>query len=369
MAMIIGVPKEIKNRENRVGCTPDGVQNLVSAGHEVLVEQGAGVGSGFTDAMYRESGATLVPHAADAWAADMVFKVKEPIEPEYDYLRRDLVLFCYLHLAAEPELARRLVESGTTAIAFETITEDGRLPLLEPMSEIAGSMSPIMGAYHLSSARGGTGNLICGVPGVLPIDVMVLGGGTAGVHAARMAAGMGAKVTILEINLRRMRELDLTLPPTIRTLYSNENNITDMLSRVDLLIGAVLLPGAKAPRLVRREMLSLMKAGSVLVDIAIDQGGCIETSHPTTHDDPVFTVDNIIHYCVANMPGAYARTATQSLANATLPYAVRLANLGPCPSLDRLGDFRDGLNTYGGAVTNQSVVQALGMHCERAEIR
>ena len=251
------------------------------------------------------------------------------------------LLFCFLHLAAAPELTRRLIETGTTAIAFETISEDGHLPLLEPMSEIAGSMSPIMGAYHLSNALGGTGNLICGVPGVLPINVMVLGGGTAGVHAARMAAGMGSNVMILEINLERMRQLELMLPSTIHTLYSNEHNIIEHLGRIDLLIGAVLLPGAGAARLIRRPMLSLMKPGSGVVDIALGQGG--------------------IHYCVANMPGAYARTATQSLANATLPYAIRLAGLGPHPSLERLAGFGRGLNTYDGRVTNEAVAQALAV--------
>ncbi len=359
--MKIGIPTEIKVKENRVACTPGGVRMLVRDGHTVLVQAGAGLGSGFSDEQYHEAGAALVPQAADAWSAEFVIKVKEPLPSEFTYLRPDLVLFTYLHLAAAPDLTRVLLDSGTTALAYETVEIGHRLPLLEPMSEIAGRMSTIVGAYYLSKAQGGKGVLLGGVPGVLPGNVLVLGGGTAGINAGRMAAGLGAEVTILEVDIEKMRFLDITLHSSAHTLYSNEQNLLERLPSVDLLIGAVLLPGAKAPRLIHRGMLSMMKPGSVLVDIAIDQGGCAETSRPTTHDNPVYLEHDVIHYCVANMPGAYARTATQALTNATLSYIVKIANLGCEAAMRQMPDLRAGLNTWQGKLIHPAVAQAHGM--------
>lgn len=366
--MKIGIPKEIKVKENRVACTPAGAFELVRNGHSVLVERGAGIGSGYEDERYAEVGATLVPTAAEAWAAEMVIKVKEPLPQEYGYLRPDLVLFTYLHLAAAPELTRALLSSGTMGIAYETIEVGRRLPLLEPMSEIAGRMSAVVGAHYLSRAQGGKGVLLGGVPGVLPGNVLVLGGGTAGVNAGRMAAGLGANLTILEVDLEKMRFLDISLHQGARTLYSNEQNLVDMLPQVDLLIGAVLVPGAKAPKLLRRDMLKAMKPGSVFVDIAIDQGGCAETSRPTTHDDPVYVEQGIIHYCVANMPGAYSRTATQALTNATMPYALKIANMGAEEAIRRLPELRKGLNTWQGLLTCQPVAEALSLTYSEARL-
>ena len=359
--MKIGIPKEIKVKENRVSCTPGGVYELTRAGHQVLVQKSAGIGSGYADSLYIEAGAQIVDSAEEAWSADMVIKVKEPIAPEYGYLRKDLTLFTYLHLAAAPELTDALMKSGTTGVAYETIEKGRHLPLLEPMSEIAGRMSAIVGAHYLSCAQGGKGVLLGGVPGVLPGNVLVLGGGTAGVNAGRMAAGLGASLTILEVDLEKMRFLDISMHSTAHTLYSNEQNLMELLPSVDLLIGAVLLPGAKAPKLLRREMLDAMKPGSVFVDIAIDQGGCAETSRATTHDDPVYIEHDVVHYCVANMPGAYARTATQALTNATMPYALKLANLGCEEALKSIPELGKGLNTWRGGLTCQPVADALGL--------
>jgi alanine dehydrogenase len=361
--MKIGIPREIKIKENRVSCTPGGARMFVQQGHEVFVQQGAGIGSGFSDQNYRETGATLVPTAADAWAAEMVIKVKEPQSAEFQFLRPDLVLFTYLHLAAEPALTQRLLESRTCGIAYETVEVGRRRPLLEPMSEIAGRMSTIVGAHYLSKAQGGKGVLLGGVPGVLPGNVLVLGGGSSGINAGRMAVGLGADVTILDVDLERMRFLDITFDHGARTLFSNEQNLIERLGSVDLLIGAVLVPGAAAPKLIRREMLCQMKPGSVFVDIAIDQGGCAETSRPTTHDEPIFVEQDIIHYCVTNMPGAYARTATQALTNATMPYAVKLANLGAEQALGLMPDLRAGLNTFQGSLVYPAVAAALGLPC------
>jgi alanine dehydrogenase len=357
--MKIGIPKEVKVKENRISCTPGGVFELVRNGHQVWVEKGAGIGSGFADSLYQEAGASLVDTAEEAWSSDMVIKVKEPIPSEYGFLRKDLLLFTYLHLAAAPELTDALLKSGTTGIAYETIEVGRRLPLLEPMSEIAGRMSAVVGAHYLSCAQGGKGVLLGGVPGVLPGNVLVLGGGTAGVNAGRMAAGLGSNLTILEVDLEKMRFLDISMHACAHTLYSNEKNLMDMLPTVDLLIGAVLLPGAKAPKLLRREMLDVMKPGSVFVDIAIDQGGCAETSRPTTHDDPVYVEHEVVHYCVANMPGAYARTATQALTNATMPYAIKIANFGCEEALRRIPELSKGLNTWRGQLTCQPVADAL----------
>ena len=356
--MRIGVPKEVKVKENRVATTPASVRMLVQAGHEVLVQRAAGEGSGFADEQYEQSGARIVPTAADAWGAELVLKVKEPVPEEFRFLRPGLVLFTYLHLAADRALTEALVKSKTTGIAYETVQVGRRLPLLEPMSEIAGRMSTIIGAYYLSKAQGGKGVLLGGVPGVLPGKVLIIGGGTAGINAGRVAAGVGADVTILEVDLQQMRFLDISLHGEAHTLYSNEQNLLETLPSVDLLIGAVLLPGAKAPKLIHRGMLTVMKPGAVFVDIAIDQGGCAETSRPTTHEDPIYVEEHTIHYCVTNMPGAYARTATQALTNATTPYAIKLANLGFDETMRQIPDLRHGLNTHAGAVTYKAVAEA-----------
>ena len=359
--MKIGVPKEVKIKENRVSCTPGGARELVRNGHEVWIQENAGQGSGYPDELYLAAGAKMVATAEEAWSCDMVIKVKEPLASEYGFLRSDLVLFTYLHLAAAPELTQALMDAGTTGIAYETISVGKRLPLLEPMSEIAGRMSTIVGAHYLNRTQGGKGVLLGGVPGVLPGNVLVLGGGTAGVNAGRMATGLGANLTILDVDLEKMRFLDISMDHSARTLYSNEQNLMDLLPKVDLLIGAVLLPGAKAPKLIRKEMLEVMAPGSVLVDIAIDQGGCAETSRATTHDDPIYTEHGIVHYCVANMPGAYSRTATQALTNATLPYAIKIANLGCEDALNQMKDLQAGLNTYEGHITYQAVGEALNL--------
>ena len=359
--MKIGIPKEIKIKENRVSCTPAGVRMLVQAGHEVLVQQSAGEGSGFTDEQYVLAGAHIVPTAADAWAARMVIKVKEPVPAEFGFLRPDLLLFTYLHLAADKKLTEELVRSKTTGIAYETVQIGRRLPLLEPMSEIAGRMSAIVGAFYLSKAQGGEGVLLGGVPGVLPGNVLIIGGGTSGINAGRVAAGMGAEVTILEVDLQQMRYLDISLHGSAHTLYSNEQNLLEMLPKIDLLIGAVLVPGARAPKLINRTMLKAMKKGSVFVDIAIDQGGCAETSRPTTHENPIYVEEDTVHYCVANMPGAYARTATMALTNATIPYAVKLANLGFEAALAQVPELVPGLNTHAGFVTYKAVADATGL--------
>ena len=359
--MKIGIPKETKIKENRVSCTPAGVRMLVQAGHEVLVQTRAGDGSGFSDEQYAECGARIVPTATDAWGAEMVIKVKEPMEAEYGFLRPGLVLFTYLHLAAEKRLTEVLAKTKTTGIAYETVQVGRRLPLLEPMSEIAGRMSAIIGAYYLSKAQGGKGVLLGGVPGVLPGNVLIIGGGTAGINAGRVAAGVGGDVTILEVDLQQMRYLDISLHGQAHTLYSNEQNLMERLPQVDLLIGAVLVPGAKAPKLIKRQMLQVMKPGAVFVDIAIDQGGCAETSRPTTHENPIYVEEDTIHYCVTNMPGAYARTATQALTNVTIPYAVKLANLGLEAALQQVPELRPGLNTHQGQVTYKAVADAHGL--------
>lgn len=357
--MIIGVPREVKNAEGRVSCTPAGVREFLRRGHAVRVETGAGAISGFSDVAYRDAGAQIVSGPDAAWAADMVYKVKEPIPSEYAYLRPDLTLFTYLHLAAQPELTARLLETRTTAVAFETIVQDGRLPLLEPMSEIAGRMSALVGAVYLGRHKGGKGMLACGIPGVLPAHVAVLGGGTAGANAARIAAGLGARVTILETNGQRMRQLEATMPPSVRTLASNSHTIAELLPTVDLLIGAVLIPGAKAPKLITRALLETMEPGSVFVDVSIDQGGCAETSRPTTHDMPVFEESGVLHYCVANMPGTYARTATMGLSNATLPYALRIADLGFEGAAADDPGLKLGLNTHRGTIMHPALLSEL----------
>src|SRR5215469_13430675 len=361
--MRIGVPKEIKEQEYRVALLPSAAYQLVKRGHQVLVENAAGVGAGYPDSDYAQAGATLVPeHAAVFEKADLVVKVKEPLPSEYSLLRPGQMLFTYLHLAANVALTEALLKSGVTALAYETIEVNRRLPLLEPMSEIAGRMSILVGGYFLAKHFGGSGVLLGGVPGVLPGRVVVLGGGSSGINAARMGQGLGADVTILEVDLERMRFLDITLH-TAHTLYSNEAHLLELLPSVDLLIGAVLVPGARAPKLISRDMLRRMRAGSVLVDIAIDQGGCAETSRPTTHDEPVFVEEGVTHYCVANMPGAYARTATQALANVTYPFIERLADLGLTEACQRQPGLSGGINVMTGKLTHKAVADAHGIPC------
>ncbi|MEC8973276.1 MAG: alanine dehydrogenase [Verrucomicrobiota bacterium] len=366
--MKIAIPKEIKKQEYRVGLLPSTVHQLVRQGHTVLVERGAGAGTGYPDADYEQAGAKLMDeHAALFAEGDLVVKVKEPLPEEYGLMRPGQVLFTYFHLAASRELTEAVCRSGVTALAYETIEVNGRLPLLEPMSEIAGRMSVLVGGYYLARHYGGAGILLGGVPGVLPGRVMVLGGGVAGVNAARMATGLDADVTILEVDVERMRFLDITLH-TANTLYSNEAHILEQLPRVDLLIGAVLVPGAKAPKLIHREMLRRMRPGSVLVDIAIDQGGCAETSRPTTHHDPVFVEEGVTHYCVANMPAAYARTATQALTNVTHRYVELLANHGLAEACENAPERVGGINAHNGQLTCPAVGQALGLDCHEAKL-
>ncbi len=360
--MIIGVPKEIKDNEYRVAMTPGGVKQLAHEGHQVHIQQGAGEGSGFSDAVYEAAGATIVPTAADAWAADLVVKVKEPQPSEYPFLRPDLTLFTYLHLAADEELTRTMAASGVTGIAYETVElPNGHLPLLQPMSEVAGRMAVQIGAYYLEKMNGGRGKLLSGIPGVRPADVVILGGGTVGTNAAKIALGMGANVVIIDINLDRLRYLDDVLGGRMATMASNPVNIAEAVKRADLLIGAVLVKGARAPKLVTRQMVSTMKPGSVIVDVAVDQGGCIETTHPTTHSHPTFLVDGVVHYCVSNMPGAVPRTSTYGLNNATLPYMVKLANLGPLEAIRQDPALAKGVNTFKGHITYPAVAEAFDM--------
>ena len=358
--MIIGVPKEIKQQENRVGLLPSAAYQLIKRGHRVLVTAGAGVGSGYPDEEYAAAGAEIIGKNADVFAAaDMIVKVKEPLPAEYAMLRKGQILFTYLHLAASKTLTDALLASGVTGIAYETVEANRRLPLLEPMSEVAGRMSIVVGAHYLAKHFGGKGVLLGGVPGVLPGRVVVIGGGTAGVNAARMATGLGADVTILEVDVERMRFLDITMH-TAHTLYSSHAHLLGLLPTVDLLIGAVLVPGAKAPKLITRDMLKAMKPGSVLVDIAIDQGGCAETSRPTTHHDPIFVEEEVTHYCVANMPAAYARTATQALTNVTYRYIELLADHGIPGAFERDPHLLGGLNLMEGKVTYRGVADAHG---------
>jgi alanine dehydrogenase len=366
--MIIGVPKEIKNQEYRVALLPSAAYQLQKRGHQVVVERGAGVGAGYADTEYHQAGAKLVEsHATVFEQAELIVKVKEPLPEEYGLLRSGQLLFTYLHLAASKPLTEALMKAAVTGIAYETIEVNRRLPLLEPMSEIAGRMSVLVGGYFLAKHCGGSGVLLGGVPGVLPGKVVVLGGGASGINAARMAQGLGADVTILEVDLERMRFLDITLH-TAHTLYSSEAHLMDLLPDVDLLIGAVLVPGAKAPKLINREMLRRMRPGSVLVDIAIDQGGCAETSRPTTHDKPVFVEEGVTHYCVANMPGAYARTATQALTNVTYRYVETLADHGLAEACHRHPALIGGINVMGGRLTHKAVAEAHGLAWEAARI-
>jgi alanine dehydrogenase len=362
--MIIGVPREIKEQENRVGLLPSAAEQLKRRGHSVLVEKNAGIGSGYPDQDYIKAGAEIVDLAKDVFArADLIVKVKEPLKAEFPFLRKGQILFTYLHLAASKPLTDALLKSGVTAVAYETIQVGNRLPLLEPMSEIAGRMSTVMGAYYLAKHVGGSGVLLGGVPGVLPGRVVVLGGGTSGVNAARMATGLGADVTILDVDLERLRFLDLTMANT-RTLFSSEAHLHELMPTTDLLIGAVLVPGAKAPKLITRAMLRKMRPGSVLVDIAIDQGGCAETARPTTHVDPVYVEEGVTHYCVANMPAAYARTATQALTNITYRYVQLLADNGLEGACEKQPALRGGINTRDGKLTIEAVAEAHSLKYE-----
>ncbi|NHQ83492.1 alanine dehydrogenase [Chromobacterium vaccinii] len=360
--MLIGVPKEIKNHEYRVGLTPSGVRELVANGHKVLVQTHAGLAIGFTDEQYIQAGASIASNAEEVFErADMIVKVKEPQPVECRLLRPGQILFTYLHLAPDPEQTKLLIESDSVAIAYETVTDErGGLPLLAPMSEVAGRMAIQAGAHALEKAQGGRGVLLGGVPGVAPAKVVVIGGGVVGLNAARMAMGAGADVAILDKSLARLKEIDMVFGGRIKTLMSNGANIDDSIRDADLVIGAVLIPGAAAPKLVTRAMLKTMKPGAVLVDVAIDQGGCFETSRATTHQDPIYTVDGIVHYCVANMPGGVARTSTQALTNATLPYTLELANKGWRQALLDNAHLRNGLNVCRGRVTYQAVARHLG---------
>jgi alanine dehydrogenase len=358
--MLIGIPKEIKNQEYRVGMTPAGVHELCHHGHQVMVQQQAGHAIGFDDDSYRAAGAEIVTGVAEIFErAEMIVKVKEPQPEECDRLREGQLLFTYLHLAADPEQTVRLLESGATCVAYETVTDElGGLPLLAPMSEVAGRLAIQAGAHHLEKAQGGNGTLLGGVPGVEPAKVLVIGGGVVGINAARMAMGMGADVTLLDRSLRRLQELEELFPGRLKTVYSTTNAIERHALDSDLVVGAVLLPGAAAPKLLTRELIKRMKRGSVVVDVAIDQGGCFETSKATTHDEPTYVVDDVVHYCVANMPGAVARTSTSALTNATLPYVLALADHG-VEALAEDPDFLNGLNVHAGKITCEAVATAL----------
>ena len=361
--MQIGIPKEIKVEEHRVSIPPSGVKDFIKHGHTVVVESNAGYGSGFSDAEYVEAGATVLTNVADVWSnANMVIKVKEPQPSEYGYLRPDLILFTYLHLAAAEKLTHAMLESGVMGIAYETVEDHaGRLPLLEPMSEVAGRMASQVVSHLLEKHAGGRGILMGGVPGVSPAHVVVLGAGTVGTNAAKIALGMGARVTLLDVNLERLRYLDDVLDGRLTTLYSNHGNIASSIQTADAVIGSVLITGARAPMLVTREMLPTMPNGSIIVDVAVDQGGCVETTHPTTHSDPTYVVDGVVHYGVANMPGAVPRTSSLALSNATLRYAVKIANMGAREALEQDAGFLKGLNTFAGQCTHPAVAETFGL--------
>lgn len=361
--MIIGVPKEIKDKEYRVSLTPGGAESLIHAGHQVAVQRGAGVGSGFSDGQYEQGGARIAETAQEVYAtAEMILKVKEPLPGEYPFLRPGLLLFTYLHLAAEETLTRALVEHQINAIAYETVQlANGSLPLLTPMSEVAGRMAVQIGAHYLEETRGGRGILLGGVPGVRSGSVVIIGGGTVGINAAQIALGMGARVTVIDINLERLRYLAEVLHGNLTTIASNRRNIAEAVRRAELLIGAVLLPGAKAPCLVSEEMVATMAPGSVVIDVAVDQGGCIETIHPTSHSVPTYIKHGVIHYAVPNIPGAVPRTSTYALSNATLPYVLKLADLGFTEAVRRDAALRQGVNTCAGQVTYKAVADTFGM--------
>jgi alanine dehydrogenase len=361
--MIIGLPREIKDNEYRVGLTPAGVKTLHDHGHAVLVEKGAGTGSGISDDEYRAAMGQIVASADEVWQrAEMIIKVKEPVGPEYQRMREGQILFTYLHLAPDLKLTQVMLERKVTGVAYETITNDeGHLPLLTPMSEVAGRMAVQIGAFYLQKPEGGRGVLMGGVPGVLPAKVSIVGGGVVGINSIKMAVGMGANVTVLDKNLERLRYLDDIFGAKIRTLMSNPYTVQEAIANADLVIGAVLIPGASAPHLVTRPMLSTMHKGAVIVDVAVDQGGCIETTRPTTHSDPTFYVDDVLHYCVANMPGAVPRTSTFALTNATLPLALKLANKGFKDAIAKDRHLKAGVNTYAGHITYEAVAESQGL--------
>jgi alanine dehydrogenase len=367
--MIIGVPKEIKADEYRVALTPAGTEMLVRAGHQVLLEKDAGMGSGFTDDYYEAAGARVLASVQDVWAsADMIMKVKEPTPPEWPRMKQGQVIFTYFHFAASEELTRAVIDSGAVAIAYETVElVSGQLPLLTPMSEIAGRMAVQEGAKYLERPQGGLGVLLGGVPGVLPGKVLILGGGVVGTNAAKVAAGLGARVGIMDINLERLRYLDDVMPANVHTLFSTRYAIRKQVEDADVIIGAVLIPGAKAPSLIAEQDLKLMRPGTVIVDVAVDQGGCVETIRPTTHKDPVYTVDGVIHYGVANMPGGVPRTSTLALTNATLPYSMALASKGWRRACATDPALKAGLNVVGGKVTYPGVAEALGLDCTNVD--
>ncbi len=365
--MTIGIPKEIKAQENRVSAIPGTIASFVKRGHRVLVQRGAGEGASYPDEAYQAAGAEIVPTAEAVFAgAELIVKVKEPQPSEIALLGPRHIIFTYLHLAADKHLTESLIATGCTAVAYETLEVNRRLPLLEPMSEIAGRMSSIVGSYYLSRHRGGRGVLLGGVPGVAPGRVIVLGGGTAGVNAARVATGIGADVTILEVDFERMRFLDITMGT--HTVYSTEANLADLLPRADLVIGAVLVPGSRAPKLINREMLRLMPPGAVFVDIAVDQGGCAETTRPTTHDSPTYVEENVLHYCVANMPGAYSRTATQALDNVTHPWTALIAENGLQAACQKRPELISAINVAAGRLTYQHVAEAHGLDFSPIEL-
>lgn len=368
--MIIGVVKEIKNNENRVALTPAGVVSFVQAGHKVVIEKGAGIGSGFADVDYTQAGAEIIELASDVWnQSEMIMKVKEPLESEYKYFRPGLILFTYLHLAAEPALAQALKDSGVIAIAYETVSVNRTLPLLTPMSEVAGRMSAQIGAQFLQKFNGGKGILLAGVPGVSRGKVTIIGGGIVGTNAAKMAIGLGADVTIIDLSADRLRYLDDIFGNQIKTLISNPFNIAEAVKEADLVIGAVLIPGAKAPKLVTEEMVKTMKPGSVIVDVAIDQGGSVETiDHVTTHDNPTFEKHGVVHYSVANMPGAVPRTSTMALTNATVPYALQIANKGVVKAISENPALKLGVNVANGEITYEAVARDLNYVYVPAEI-
>jgi len=368
--MKVGIPKEIKNNENRVGMTPSGVAELARRGHEVSVQHTAGEGSGFSDDDYVKAGARILPTIEAVYReSEMIVKVKEPIEPEYELVRQGQLLFTYFHFACEKELTEAMLKSKAVCLAYETVQlPNGSLPLLQPMSEVAGRMAALNGAYYLQKTKGGKGKLISGVPGVSPARVLVLGGGVVGETAALMAAGMGAEVTITDISLPRLRQLDIETPANVHTLYSSEHNIRQMLPSVDIVIGSVLVPGDKTPHLITRKMLGLMEPGTVLVDVAIDQGGCFETSRPTTHSDPVYVEDGILHYCVANIPGAVPNTSTLALTNATLRYALALADKGWQQACRDDEALARGLNIVGGKVVYKAVADVFGLPYEPLDL-
>lgn len=360
--MKIGCPKEIKNNENRVGLTPNAVSTYKAAGHDVFIEKDAGLGSAIDNAEYMAAGAKILPTAADVWAeADMIVKVKEPLAEEYSLMRASQLLYTYFHFAANEPLTAACLERKIVALAYETVGEGHSLPLLRPMSEVAGRMASLMGSFYLAKTQGGRGLLPMGVTGVAPAEVLVIGGGVVGTNAATVAAGLGAKVTLLDVNLLRLAYLDEIMPANVTALYSDAINLESCLKTADIVVGAVLIPGAIAPKIVKKEHLKLMKHGSVLVDVAIDQGGCFETSHATTHSDPTYVVDNMIHYCVANMPGAYARTSTFALNNATVSYGLMLANKGVEKACKENHALKMGLNMYKGSITFEPVAQAFDL--------